>query len=265
MNKKGPISADCELPYVEASLPLWRELFWGVEWLRLRASPVYRGHGVPAGHGVPVVLVPGFLASDLSLREMHLWLERVGYHGYRSGIGRNDDCPDVLLAELLEKVEAVARKEDGRVRLIGHSLGGTLARAAAALRPDLVSQVISLGSPLRDGRVSPLVLEMAMVVSAGLTSPDAMPRAHGDHFHDGTCVCGLLDVLGRPFPAGVARASVYSRTDGVVGWESSVDEPPGQNVEVHASHLGLPVNVEAYVAVAKLLAAAARPAGAPAA
>lgn len=251
------LKIDCEIPISEGRTPLWREMFWAAEWFTLRSSDLYDGVGVPRGQNEPVILVPGFLASDLSLDELHRWLERIGYRVHHSGIGRNDDCPDVHLTELLEATEAVARMAGQRVRLIGHSLGGSLARAAAVRRPGLISQVITLGSPIRNSRVHPLVLKLARIAGNVRPAPDREPRVHGDHYHNGTCACELADALEQPMPGDVACASIFSRTDGVVEWRSSQDDPPGTNIEVRASHLGLIVNGEAYRAIAWLLAGGA--------
>ena len=65
--------------------PLWSELLAGLEWATLKISPIYYGINVPRGDGAPVVLVPGFMGSDRSLLEMHLWLGRMGYRSYLSG------------------------------------------------------------------------------------------------------------------------------------------------------------------------------------
>ncbi len=254
------VDLDCEVQVSEGRLSLWPELFWGLEWLQLRRSPLYRGRGVTAGHGEPVVLVPGFLASDTSLSELRGWLGRIGYWAIPSGIGRNSDCPDVLLDDILRTVEGASAETGQRVRLIGHSLGGTLARAAAVRRPDLVAQVITLGSPVREVSAHPLVLAIARLLGRVTSSPRQRPRQHAGHVHDSTCVCELTDALARPFPDSVARASIFSRRDGVVDWRSCLDEPGALNVVVRGSHLGLVVNLEVYRAVGRLLASV--PAGA---
>ena len=245
---------DCEIPSREAKLSLWPELFWGLEWLALRRSQLYLGRGVVRGGGEPVILVPGFLATDASLGEMRGWLGRIGYSAFSSGIRRNSDCPDVALEDVLRAAENVRRESGQQVRLIGHSLGGTLARAAAVLRPDLVAQVITLGSPLREVSAHPLVLAVARLMGRVTPSPSARPRQHEGHIHDSTCVCQLTDALARPFPEAVLRTSVFSRRDGVVDWQSSVDEDPTVNAQVRASHLGLTVNAEVYRIVARELA-----------
>lgn len=252
------LKVDCEFPLSGTRLSLWREVFWPAEWFTLRSSALYEGEGVPRGHGESVVLVPGFLASDLSLEELHGWLERIGYRVHSSGLGRNDDCPDVLLAKLVESVEITAQAMGRRVVLIGHSMGGTLARAAAVRRPDLISQVICLGSPIAGSRVNELVLGLAQIIGDARPVPASRPRVHGDHSHDGTCMCELADTLGAPLAPEVSLASVFSKTDGVVDWRTSQEQPPAANIEVKATHLGLVVNAEAYRAIAWQLAGGAR-------
>ena len=58
-------------------------------------------------------------------------------------------------------------------------------------------------------------------------------------------------------PADVPTTHIYSRTDGVVHWESCIDlsgAPRVENVEVMGSHVGMRLNVEAYRVIADRLA-----------
>ena len=57
-----------------ADLPIWRDIFYGLEWHTLRISPVFFGLGIPRGDGSAVIVVPGFLGTDLHMLEMHYWL-----------------------------------------------------------------------------------------------------------------------------------------------------------------------------------------------
>ncbi|MGH9802568.1 MAG: hypothetical protein ACRD82_19560, partial [Blastocatellia bacterium] len=75
-----------------AERPIWNEAMLGLDWLALRTSPVFYGFGVPRGNGSAVIVVPGFLGTDYYLWEMNLWLRRIGYKAYMSGIGWNADC-----------------------------------------------------------------------------------------------------------------------------------------------------------------------------
>jgi pimeloyl-ACP methyl ester carboxylesterase len=253
------LDPECDIEIVEAKVSLWPEVGAGLEWLELRASVLYRGDDVPRGSGQPVITVPGFLSSDLGLFELRRWLGRIGYSSHASEVGINADCPDIMIEKLIETVETVATGSGVRVRLVGHSLGGVLARAAAVLRPDLISQVITLGSPVRQLKAHPLIASAARLLDGFRSSPSEHPRRHGDHTHRSTCFCDLASALDRPFPDDVARASIYSRRDGVVDWQSCRDEPRGVNVEVSASHLGMVVNKDAYSAIALLLGGAGSP------
>jgi hypothetical protein len=64
----------------------------------------------------------------------------------------------------------------------------------------------------------------------------------------------LLEQVRRPPP--VPTTSIYSRTDGVVAWQCSINEdsPLAENIEVHASHIGMGVNPLALYAIADRLA-----------
>src|ERR1051326_2851379 len=81
----------------EADIAIWKEALFGAELLLLHASPVYYGLGIPKGDGSAVVVIPGFLGSDLYVSHLHSWLERIGYRPYVSGIGLNADCPNLLI------------------------------------------------------------------------------------------------------------------------------------------------------------------------
>jgi pimeloyl-ACP methyl ester carboxylesterase len=136
--------------------------------------------------------------------------------------------------------------------MIGHSLGGTLARAVAVRRPDLVAQVITLGSPIREVRAHPLAVGMARLADRFIRQRE---HAQGDHVHDGSCACALIDALAQPFPPSVDRVALFTRKDGVLDWRSTMDEDARLNIQVDASHLGLPFNAEVYRVLTQVLAA----------
>src|SRR5215212_5790139 len=90
--------------------PLWRESRVGVEAAALLRSPVWHGHGVPAGADRPVMLIPGFLAGDGSLGTMTKWLRANGYRTRRAGIRSNIGCSQEACRRLEERVEALAER-----------------------------------------------------------------------------------------------------------------------------------------------------------
>ncbi len=102
----------------------------------LLKDPVFRGRGVPHGDGRPVLLIPGFLAGDWTLRMMHAWLGRVGYRAYLSGIVLNVQHSERMLAGLRRKVGAIQKETGSRVSLIGHSRGGLLAKVYSQRKPE---------------------------------------------------------------------------------------------------------------------------------
>jgi len=120
-------------------------------WSRLgRRVPGYQPY---AGHGVvrdvdPVVLVPGFLAGDASLALMARALREHGHRTYRAHIRANVGCTLQAAEQLESRIESVVARRGRRVRIVGHSLGGMLARGLAVRRPDLVAGIVTLGSPM---------------------------------------------------------------------------------------------------------------------
>src|SRR3954466_14827537 len=137
------------LPAIPRIPPLWRESRIGLEAAALRRSPVYGGLGVPSGERRPVLLIPGFMAGDLSLGTMANWRRRAGYCTHRTGIRANFDCSEEACRRLEARLEHMAERHGERVIVIGQSRGGIFARALAAKRPELVSGIVTLGSPTR--------------------------------------------------------------------------------------------------------------------
>jgi len=236
-------------------LPIWREWLSGLDWMLLRTSTVYFGIGLPEGDGSAVVTVPGFLGTDTYLLELHFWLRRMGYRPYASAIGRNADCPNLLLSRLLKTIERAHRDTGRRVHLIGHSLGGILTRSAASHRPDLVGSVVSLGAPFRGIRSHPVVLRTRDVVRrflSGLPSRQFLPPG----CYTGACTCGFVEALDR-FPSDVRELAIFSRGDGVVDWRMCITGDPAKDREVLGTHVGLAFNPFVYRLLAEFFAAPA--------
>lgn len=122
------------------------------EFTELTIDPVFFGADVPRGDGHPVMVLPGLLASDSYLIPLRGWLGRMGYAALASGIRRNTGRLAVLAAAVGTRLATAVpepRSPDARATLIGHSFGGVIARAVARQHPELVRQLITLGSPLR--------------------------------------------------------------------------------------------------------------------
>ncbi len=229
--------------------PFWVESLWPIDWLSLRLSPVYYGRGVPRGDGEAVITVPGLMCPDAFMLEMHRWLRRIGYTPYLSGIVINADCPGKLSERLDETVRKAARDTGRPVRIVGHSLGGIIARRVAADQPENVSQLIYLGSPVQAVSAHPQLLATgALLLSAAMFLLGRECRCFTLN-----CRCGFTAAAARELPASVKHASIFTKSDGVVDWQIAAESKERLNHEVGGTHAGLPYNPRAYRALGHIL------------
>jgi pimeloyl-ACP methyl ester carboxylesterase len=245
--------------------PLWRETAWTLEAAQLVASSVWRGAGVAPGDGRPVLLIPGFLAGDTSLSTLTRWLRAAGYRTRRAGIRANVSCSEDACTRLESRLEELAAAHGRRVAIIGQSRGGIFARALAVRRPDLVSGIVTLGSPtVNQLSVHPVVLGQIAVVAA--LGSGRLPGMFTWRCLRGTCCEAFNAALHEDVPGDVGYTALYSRTDGVVDWRACLDPSAHERVEVRATHLGMALNAQVYAEIGNALARFGRAdAGLPAA
>ncbi len=195
----------------------------------------------PRGDGHPVLVLPGLLGTDSSTVPLRRFLRRQGYHVHGWRLGRNIGPTREIVEGLRDRLTALAGRHGRPISLIGWSLGGIYAREMArAAPPEVIRQVITLGSPYR------------------LTHPH-QSRAHRtfqrfSHRHIDQSQLPLPED-GRP-PLTVLATSVYSRLDGIVAWQACIDTagPRRENIQVLASHLGLGHHPAVLWAIADRLA-----------
>ena len=233
--------------------PIWQELLVGVELAFLRISPVYWGYGIPHGDGSAVVLVPGFLGTDFYLGHFRTWLRRIGYQPYFSGIRLNADCPNLLITRSLnEAVEQAYKSSKRKIHLIGHSLGGTIARSAASQMSDRIASVITLGAPIQG-----LAAHTSILRAADLVRKQILER-HGrgvlPDCYTARCSCEFVESLRGKFPKSVRQTAIYTKTDGIMDWHVCRTGDPSVDVEVSATHTGLVFSPLVYSLVASRLA-----------
>lgn len=180
------------------------------------------------GDGHPVLVLPGFMATDYSTGPLRKFINKLGYTAHAWELGRNY-AKLQFLEELVERVEALYEQHGQKVSLIGWSLGGVYARQIAKERPHMIRQVITLGSPFR-----------------GISDPNNATWLY--NMLPGSKRVVDLDpdlLLDLPKPAPVPTTAIYSKEDGVVPWRACMEAEEDyyhQNIQVRGSHLGLGVN-----------------------
>jgi pimeloyl-ACP methyl ester carboxylesterase len=193
----------------------------------------------PKGDGHPVLALPGFLASDLSMAPLRRYLTELGYDTHAWQMGRNLGGLSRMRASLRERLAAIHASTGRKVSLVGWSLGGVYARDLALHAPEMVRYVMTLGSPFANDVRATNATKLYEMLSGETVGddPEFLKAIAGD----------------LPMPA----TSIFSRADGVVNWRTCLLRPSAaaENIEVYlASHVGLGVNPAVLWAVADRLA-----------
>ncbi len=193
----------------------------------------------PRGDGHPVLALPGFLASDLSMAPLRRYLTELGYDTHAWQMGRNLGGLMKMRAALRERLAAIHAATGRKVSLIGWSLGGVYARDLALHAPDMVRYVLTLGSPFANDVRATNATKLYEALSGETVGDDP----------------AFLEAIAGDLP--MPATSIFSRADGVVNWRTCLLRPSAtaENIEVYlASHVGLGVNPAVLWAVANRLA-----------
>ena len=201
----------------------------------------------PSGDGHPVLVIPGFLASDISTKPIRAFLKGKGYETYGWELGRNLGThivggEQVLSDKLINRVIELSVIHYAKVSLVGWSLGGILARELSRIIPDCVRQVITLGSPFNGSQgSSPAVAGLFELINGNFsqTNPDVVRQ--------------MLT------PPPVPNSALFSKTDGVVHWQACINHRieahhQAENIQVRGSHSGLGHNPQVVWIIANRLA-----------
>jgi len=181
------------------------------------------------GDNHPVLVIPGFMTNDASCKPLRQFIDRVGYVSYPWGLGRNyADLEDLEI--LKTTMDSIYQKHGVKMSLIGWSLGGVYARELAKEKPELVRQVITLGSPF-GGLQEPNNAAWIYNLIKGKKAKEL----------DQTWVETI------PNPAPVPTTAIFSKKDGIVSYQvcqELKEDKTHQNIEVQSSHLGMGFNKE---------------------
>jgi pimeloyl-ACP methyl ester carboxylesterase len=196
----------------------------------------------PRGDGHGVLVIPGFLASDVSTTVLRRFVRRLGYQVAGWNLGRNRGPTGRVVDELPRELSALAERTGGPVSVIGWSLGGIYARELGRRHPEQVRQVVTLGSPF------------AMTDERQSHADRAYRRRAHLHAQQGVPTPEQVAQ-----PIGVPSTAVYSRYDGIVAWQACIGQETElhENVEVRCAHLGFGTDPATLWVVADRLAAPA--------
>ena len=217
----------------------------------------------------PILLFPGFASDDRALWPLKTYLRRLGYCVEGWGLGANlagtnlphsiDDVHprwDISLSNVgapheyngeagvpllcdraIEQVQQRSEALGQPVTLVGWSLGGFIAREVARELPDAVNRLVTFGAPVIGG---PKYTAAASAFKARGQDLDWIE----------------LEIAKREkTPIQQPITAIYSKSDGVVAWEASIDHhsPDVRHIEVDVSHIGMGFNGEVWHLIAQSL------------
>lgn len=200
----------------------------------------------PKGDGHPVMVLPGMGTSDWATVALRAYLRTRSYRTYGWKMGMNRGPHGDMEARLRERIMRIYDKNGGqKISLVGWSLGGIVAREIAHEEPELIRQVITLGSPFGVGpngegtTAGPVFNLLNQEKSVSTTVTERRGRL-------------------RQAPP-VPTSAVYSETDGIAGWQASIQiggHDEIENIRVPGTHIGLGFNAAVYYVLAERLAQA---------
>ncbi len=213
------------------------------EWRLLRDLAALAGDrridDLPRGDGAPVMVIPGFGATDGATSVLRRRLRRLNYQVSGWTLGRNHGRVEADLERLLPVYDQFQAHTGRGITLIGWSLGGVIPRELARLRPATTHRIITLGSPLAGG--PKYTFTASWYARQGLDL-DRIERKVAEREAKTPLPCPLL--------------SLYTPRDGMVHFGASFDpwHPEVRHREVDSSHLGMCLSPDVLRVIAHELA-----------
>lgn len=199
------------------------------------------------GDGHPVVIFPGYGADGTSVSILRGHCQELGYEAFDWGQGFNTGPRgelDAWLEALADQVSGQLAKHEKPATLIGWSLGGLYARELGKLLAPKLRQVITIATPFNGSADDNGAGWLSSVLGGSAASMDA----------------AWIERLRIPPP--IRTTSIYSRSDGVVAWETCRHDKRSrlvQDIEVDGSHMGMGWNPAVLNIVADRLGQQAGP------
>ncbi len=239
LREQPPCTIPCNMR-PPSTPPLWRFLREGsgglLELPRLAMHfPKLRKQ--TRGSGQPVLVLPGFGTGDATTLLLRRYIGSLGYTARGWGLGINRGNVAKAVPKMIALARQLSEDHQAQVRLVGWSLGGVIAREVARENPELVSRVITLGSPVVGG--------------AKYTVVGDIYERRG---YDLDEMAARVEKRNR-IPIRVPITAVYSRNDLIVAWKACLDgfNDDVEHIEVRASHIGLGFSPEVYQLIADRL------------
>ena len=189
------------------------------------------------GDGHAVVIFPGLGASGGSVATLREHCRALGYDAFDWGQGFNTGPQgdlDVWLHSVKAQVVDLLSGHTRPATLIGWSLGGLYARELGKLMARRIRQVITIGTPFNAEADHTNVGWLFHLLSGSSSAMDP----------------GLSRRLRTPPP--LRTTSIYSRSDGVVAWQTCRHDKESRlvhDIEVDGSHIGMGWNRDVLAAV----------------
>jgi pimeloyl-ACP methyl ester carboxylesterase len=191
------------------------------------------------GKAEPVLVLPGFMADDRSTVVLRRFLSSIGYsvRGWDLGVNRRRMLD--FIGPVTDILESLYAEHGARVRVVGWSRGGIIAREVARDSAHLIDRVITIGSPVKGGLSVSSIADWVRV-ETGLT-PVQISNLLRERQHK---------------PIEIPIRAIYSRLDGVVAWKACIGDvnPDVEHFEITGSHTGMGFNVEVFRLLPRLLA-----------
>lgn len=211
-----------------------------------------------------IIVLPGFGADDRATWPLRRYLLKLGHHAEGWGLGlnragidihhtladlspgwntepidtyRNEGSVPMLCDRMVARVRERHHALGGPLTLVGWSLGGVVAREVARDLPDLVEEVITLGTPVQGGPKYTRVAEFFRGQGMDL---DWIER-------------GVARRESTPIRAPIT--AITSPSDAVVGHAATRDHhsPDVRHFDVDVAHLGLVFNPLVWKLIAQTL------------
>lgn len=230
-------------PQQDGRQPLIREAGVIREFAELPFSYIWRDSEIPRGDGDPVIVIPGLFRTDGDTFFLRTWLNMLNYIALSSETVFPSTSPKDDGERIADKAHKLKKHMKRRVHLIGHSLGGIIARYAAVIDPESVASVTALGSPLNG---DPEVVVDSLVMGVGKFLIPLL--------NDKKALVEIMEKLEGPLDQRIRQTNIYTIRDGVVDWHACLGTDPNAiNIEVSGTHSGLIYNPQVYRYIAERL------------